>query len=713
MHNPTKRSNENGANSFLWRYIFIPEMIPSAAFVITMLTAWRRGVISSESIQAQPHLWGSVGAAFVTASSTALFSRWRENRDEGRSKAFENTKRLLENIEQCIAKSGEAIESGQFYIAETKLMEAKKLFEEIYQDKTDITLQKQYVALCYKIAYVMYHQKKYSNACNILDTLVLSKFKNHRDGLNLKGIILFKLCDNENALKCFESSLTEDNNQNSIYLVRSLLKGNYNTVINHNPFENISGDEPLSSDSFLQQNDIMEIEGLAYLNSQKHTEALNIFLAALTTLPSKILYLIDKSYYYIKICEAAILLRAAKLKYLSHNWYTDSEISTLLELKIKSLGGYIPGCHFLLSGTSDGKYPGEDTYQYYVTVTSAIDTFGLALPIDYFLDKIKQHRNPFAEMLSLTLPAIRELEAALGTPAFKERLKELIGNRISPNDREDTLNKVAAELNGLGFSQERIQSKIQELDQGGDKRDVFDEIKDIISNAGESHIKILFPYNITQLHWLTAEIKIHKRDRQYKVELTAHDPYGAGEISKDNYQRLCVTITKQIKNIDKIAVIEFENVKSAYSPRQEKGDEKSCGVIVVEDLTKRITGVGLQQPRSYLNAAEEIRQQHIAYVKSLPEIDISRRRFLERHSSIDVSSPANKHSQGADIQIETLDKKNLNITQEYINKSLEKAKDLLNEYKDFDSKNPRIEKLQLLIDEIDNKINPRQERRPS
>lgn len=70
-------------------------------------------------------------------------------------------------------------------------------------------------------------------------------------------------------------------------------------------------------------------------------------------------------------------------------------------------------------------------------------------------------------------------------------------------------------------------------------------------------------------------------------------------------------------------------------------------------------------------------------------------------------------NQGADVQIETLDKKNLNITQEYIKKSLEKAKDLLNEYKEFDSKNPRIEKIQLLIDEINNKIIPRQERRPS
>lgn len=335
MRNLSKQPSDQGFTRFVSRNLFIPEMIPPLAFIATMLFAWRRGVITGESIRQQPQLWGTIGGALVTTSSSALFGRWRENRDEVRSNSQENVKRIRESIEQCTVRSGHAIENGEFYTAEKKLLEAKQLFDDLFQNKDEPTAQKQYVELCYKIAYVMFQQKKYTKATEILDTLVLNLYKNHRDGLNLKGLILFKLGKFNDALKCFDISLSEDTNQNSIYLIRSLLKGNAKVVINHNSFDNISGDEPLLlSDSLLQQFDIMEIEGLAFMQLKQYKEAICMFLAAILTLPPKILYFLDKSYLSIKACEAAVLLREQQ-----HN--ADFEIDTLDKKKVTINNSFI------------------------------------------------------------------------------------------------------------------------------------------------------------------------------------------------------------------------------------------------------------------------------------------------------------------------------------------------------------------------------------
>jgi len=163
-----------------------------------------------------------------------------------------------------------------------------------------------------------------------------------------------------------------------------------------------------------------------------------------------------------------------------------------------------------------------------------------------------------------------------------------------------------------------------------DRKDVFDDVIPCIRELEEAHIKILFPFNITQLHWLTAEIKIHIQGRnEATVECYCHDPYGEGRFSDSNFREIEQVIRKKLSAVN-YNVNEITNKVSPYNRRQATGDRDSCGVIVVEDIEKRILGYSLDVQNPYDKGASELRQNHMVAVKSLPQETNWKKGYLER-----------------------------------------------------------------------------------
>lgn len=243
-------------------------------------------------------------------------------------------------------------------------------------------------------------------------------------------------------------------------------------------------------------------------------------------------------------------------------WYSCDDLTKLINLKIRSLGGFRPNSSYLLSRQFVDAY---DKQNYTVLVTDAVDTNG-RIPIGFFID-INQQQAP-------------------------------------DEGRADA------------------------------RRDIFHEMDGLRRNDQRCGIKILFPYNITQTHWLTGEIRIHKDGSSFKMELAAHDPYGEGKMGDNNYRELCSILERRIKQLVANAAIQFENLTSPYRPRQNRSDGNACGPITVEDIFKRVEGKSLNVESPYPVGAKVLRDAHIKMIKDhYPNGDAARKIFLERHES--------------------------------------------------------------------------------
>ncbi|MBA3537368.1 MAG: hypothetical protein H0T84_12300 [Tatlockia sp.] len=150
------------------------------------------------------------------------------------------------------------------------------------------------------------------------------------------------------------------------------------------------------------------------------------------------------------------------------------------------------------------------------------------------------------------------------------------------------------------------------------RRDLFDDIHQMIASPDNQNIKILFPYNLSNLHWLTAEIKIHKEGDNYNISLSAHDPYGGGGLKFQTYNDLVSVLAKKINQLNTNAKLNFSSMPSPYGPRQSRDDGNSCGVIVVEDMLKRICGESLNILQPYTVGAQELRERHQMENHELP-----------------------------------------------------------------------------------------------
>lgn len=170
-----------------------------------------------------------------------------------------------------------------------------------------------------------------------------------------------------------------------------------------------------------------------------------------------------------------------------------------------------------------------------------------------------------------------------------------------------------------------------------ERRDIFDDF-DLISPEELENIKIIFPFNITQHHWLSGEIKIKKLDNNIVVEIFAHDPYGKGIISPDNYIAISKMLEQKLENIFPNFTISIENPVSTYNRRQAIGDAVSCGVITTDDILKRIQGISLNVSQSYIIGAEELRRAHLNNVEKYEETS-TKDNFISRNSIQQATTP--------------------------------------------------------------------------
>ena len=73
---------------------------------------------------------------------------------------------------------------------------------------------------------------------------------------------------------------------------------------------------------------------------------------------------------------------------------------------------------------------------------------------------------------------------------------------------------------------------------------LFDEILAQIKGLKNTTCRIIFPYNISQQHWLTGEIKLTEQSGFYTVNLFLHDPYGGGQFTQKQAKDTIAAIRK-------------------------------------------------------------------------------------------------------------------------------------------------------------------------
>jgi hypothetical protein len=319
-------------------------------------------------------------------------------------------------------------------------------------------------------------------------------------------------------------------------------------------------------------------------------------------------------------------------------YYTDVDISEYIESALKSHADftYAEGCKYLLTGSRDGFAPIHDTEDgraYIVAVTPGVDTAGKSykqdffegfdvssLNIDYYLDK-STHPDEKEELLQKIVTSVSK------DASYETLLAEL--ERIKKNRKLEFIDDVLEqEGENVANILTRFQKDLEAIK--ADQKDVFDELMPLLLKSNLSHVKILFPYNTTQVHWLTGEIRIHKEEERYTIEILAHNPMGGGEMDEANFMALERALKKRIGEYHPTAKFpSIERKKSSYSRRQAKGDFISCGIIEAEDILNRITGpiIKLSKEACYPLGVEELRRQHIEVVKQ----NDKRLKFIERN----------------------------------------------------------------------------------
>ncbi|CAM4399506.1 MAG: hypothetical protein LEGION0398_MBIBDBAK_00217 [Legionellaceae bacterium] len=146
-------------------------------------------------------------------------------------------------------------------------------------------------------------------------------------------------------------------------------------------------------------------------------------------------------------------------------------------------------------------------------------------------------------------------------------------------------------------------------DIGEDTRcDVFDELMPCLLDKRSADAVILFPYH-TVGHWLTGEISIHKKGDHYTIKIMAHDPLGGGRFRKESF--LEKSIAKRIQDFytDKEITFEITYTDSPFIMKRQQ-DGNSCGVIVANEIIKRIDGKSLSHDNGYDNGCHDLRLKH-------------------------------------------------------------------------------------------------------
>lgn len=177
--------------------------------------------------------------------------------------------------------------------------------------------------------------------------------------------------------------------------------------------------------------------------------------------------------------------------------------------------------------------------------------------------------------------------------------------------------------------------------------DVFDELMPEMMNNQKASAKILFSFNISNLHWTTCVIKIKKTNNQHTVYIYSHDTYGGGTIPKKVFNCLSETIKKRITNFHPSYKVKCSSKISRKTARQHHEDGASCGIISTQDIIRVIRGESIDLPSTYTPGATELRKEFLDQLSGmdLTETIKDRIRTNNTRSSLALNKKPNNKKQ--------------------------------------------------------------------
>ncbi|MDX2165077.1 MAG: hypothetical protein SFW07_06655 [Gammaproteobacteria bacterium] len=302
--------------------------------------------------------------------------------------------------------------------------------------------------------------------------------------------------------------------------------------------------------------------------------------------------------------------------------YSDDDITTYVRMNIRfnpQFKGFADECEYRLKGIF-----ADTGVEYIVCFMPAIDSFGKALPVDYFLDKTKFGQNELAIYLQRLVPHLDILK----TISIDAIIGYLENNRLKHSSFELVL-AVLRVLEEAEFSKEYVEKYIDDLNAKNTGHDLFDEIAEFLLRD-ETHIKILFPFNLSLFHWVVGEIQLHKFKGEIKVNIFFHDPYGNRDMDFAKVMVLQETIRNRVLDILPTSMVVIAPARSPYLARQDSEDSESCGRIVAEDILDRIQGIALKSSLYTVGSSELVKEQVRKMQDFLRPNDPALRGFVER-----------------------------------------------------------------------------------
>ncbi|WP_341752535.1 hypothetical protein [Candidatus Tisiphia endosymbiont of Dioctria rufipes] len=206
-----------------------------------------------------------------------------------------------------------------------------------------------------------------------------------------------------------------------------------------------------------------------------------------------------------------------------------------------------------------------------------------------------------------------------GLGGFKNEHKFLLNNKLgTENNPCYVLYSGAVDSVGklpLDFFFDKSKQPAPDPKKRDDRKDVFDELMPVMLLEENCKAKILFPYNITNIHWLTGEIIIDKKCDNVSVVIYTHNPYGGGQLSRENYNILS-TIFKNSIEASGLQVISVTAPESPFTnARQSMTDDTSCGVITADEVVRRLLDTSLNISSPYPQGAEQLRLSQLTFLQ--------------------------------------------------------------------------------------------------
>lgn len=289
-----------------------------------------------------------------------------------------------------------------------------------------------------------------------------------------------------------------------------------------------------------------------------------------------------------------------------HYRYTCDNIHTVMDAYMKKNDWkFIRPDSFILTGL----FPNDMNPQTNDTTVMLLDASSLEgeTPVTYFFDAEIQPSHPIADSLERIRNNLSELEKCLD-------LNQELNHRLADLKLDQTIiNQLAKILHDAKFQSTMIEQKIffyKKIQDSG-RRNVFSQLKQYLNFKQDWKVKILFPLNESGVHWHLGEIIMNKKDACVDIQVYCHDPKGFGKMQDIPFQQLVSIFKQQLSPL----TVSIANTVSPYRPRQSAGDSTICGVVVIEDMMKRIQGEALPDIL-YADGAKTLRADHLSLVKT-------------------------------------------------------------------------------------------------